>query len=397
MYRRSLEDELIRSSKEYPTVTIVGPRQSGKTTLARMTFPEYEYVNLEQPEYRNLAIEDPKSFFHRFQSPMIIDEIQNVPQLLSWIQVKTDETPQLKGQFILTGSHQLMLHEAISQSLAGRTALLTLLPFSLEELPPETLSQERDTLLFKGFMPRIHDQNIRAQRFYRDYYMTYVERDVRRLLAIENQQAFELLMRLLAGSVGQEVNYSRLSTQVGISAPQIKRWIGVLEASFILFKLPPYFNNLGKRLTKSPKIYFIEPGLAVYLLGIETPDQLERDPAFGGLFENMLVTEALKNRYNLGKESGLYFFRDHHQNEIDLLYPQSNRYVPVEIKSSRTYRKEFLKGIQYFQKLSGQIDPGLLIYDGDLEIETPIARIRNFRTAFRRESFPRISQSSQHL
>lgn len=382
MLRRKIENELIQTSQEYPVVTIVGPRQSGKTTLARMTFPEYEYVNLEQPEHRNLAMEDPKTFFHRFPTPMIIDEIQNVPQLLSWIQVKTDETPHSKGQFILTGSHQLTLHEAISQSLAGRTALLTLLPFSLEELPNETVSQDRDTLLFQGFMPRIHDQHIRVQRFYRDYYMTYVERDVRRLLAIENQQAFELLMRLLAGSVGQEINYSRLSAQVGISAPQIKRWIGVLEASFILFKLPPYFNNLGKRLTKSPKIYFIEPGLAVYLLGIETPEQLERDPAFGGLFENMVVTEALKSRYNLGKEGGLYFFRDHHQNEIDMLYPKGNRYVPVEIKSSRTYRKEFLKGIQYFQKLSHQTDPGLLIYDGDLEMETPEARIRNFRSVF---------------
>lgn len=384
MYERKLKDELIQTSQEYPVVTIIGPRQSGKTTLARMTFPDYEYVNLEQPEYRNLAIEDPKTFFHRFPTPVILDEIQNVPQLLSWIQIEIDEAPQLKAQFILTGSHQLTLHEAISQSLAGRTALLTLLPFSLEELPAETVAQERNTLLFQGFMPRIHDQHIRAQRFYRDYYMTYVERDVRRLLAIENLQAFELLMRLLAGSVGQEINYSRLSTQVGISAPQIKRWIGVLEASFILFKLPPYFNTLGKRLTKSPKIYFIEPGLAVYLLGIEKPEQVERDPAFGGLFENMVVTEALKSRYNRGKESGLYFFRDHHQNEIDLLYPKGNRYMPIEIKSSRTYRKEFLKGIQYFQKLSEQSDPGLLIYDGDLEMETPAAHIHNFRRVFDR-------------
>lgn len=382
MITRIIEHELIQTSQEYPVVTITGPRQSGKTTLARMTFPDYTYVNLEQPEYRSLAREDPKTFFHRFPAPLIIDEIQNVPSLLSWIQVKTDETPRLKAQYILTGSRQLSLHEAISQSLAGRTALLTLLPFSLEELPAETVAQDREMLLYQGFMPRIHDQNIRPKRFFRDYYMTYVERDVRQLLAIENQQAFELLLRLLAGSLGQEINYSRLSSQVGISAPQIKRWIGVLEASFIIFKLPPYFNNFGKRLTKSPKIYFIEPGLAVYLLGIEEPEQVERDPAFGGLFENMVVTEALKSRYNLGKESGLYFFRDHHQHEIDLLYPKGNSYVPVEIKSSRTYRKEFLQGIQYFQKLSSQTDPGMLIYDGDLEMETETAVIRNFRRAF---------------
>lgn len=382
MIRRILEKELIQTSHEYPVVTIIGPRQSGKTTLTRMTFPDYAYVNLEQPEYRNLAIEDPKTLFHRFPSPMILDEIQHVPQLLSWIQVITDEKPKAKAQFILTGSHHLMLHEAIVQSLAGRTALLTLLPFSLRELPPETTALPRETHLFQGFMPRIHDQHIRAQRFYRDYYLTYVERDVRRLLAIENQQAFELLMRLLAGSVGQEINYSRLSAQVGISAPQIKRWIGVMEASFILFKLPPYYHNFGKRLTKSPKIYFVEPGLAVYLLGIEKPEQLERDPAFGGLFENMVVVEALKCRFNLGKDSGLYFFRDHHQNEIDLLFPKDHRYVPIEIKSSRTYRKEYLKGIQYFQKLSNQSDPGVLIYDGDLEMETSSAHIRNYRSAY---------------
>lgn len=231
-------------------------------------------------------------------------------------------------------------------------------------------------------MPRIHDQKIRPLRFYRDYYLTYVERDVRRLLAIKNRQPFELLLRLLAGSVGQEINYSRYANQIGISQTQVKRWIGVLEASFIVFKLPPFFNNYGKRLTKSPKFYFIEPGLAVYLLGIETPEQLERDPAFGGLFENLVISEALKARYNAGRESGLYFFRDHHKNEIDLLYPVGNVHRPVEIKSSRTYRPEFLHGVQYYQRLAGQVEPGLLIYDGELEFENETALVRNFRTVF---------------
>lgn len=381
MIKRTLEQELIQSSQEYPVVTIIGPRQSGKTTLAKMTFPEYTYVNLEQPEYRQMAADDPKTFFYQFPPPVILDEIQNVPELLSWIQVTTDQEPALHGQFVLTGSHQLMLHEAISQSLAGRTALLTLLPFSLEELPKKTVLEERTELLFNGFMPRVHDQGIRPQRFYRDYFMTYVERDVRKLLAIENLQAFELLMRLLAGNVGHEIHYSRLSNQVGISAPQIKKWIGVLEASFILFKLPPYFNNFGKRLTKTPKIYFVEPGLAVYLLGIEHSRQLERDPAFGGLFENMVILEVLKHRYNQGLNSGLYFYRDNNQHEIDLLYPNGSRYVPVEIKSSRTYRKDFLKGIHYFQKISAQREPGLLIYDGELEFDADDAAVRNFRNS----------------
>jgi len=379
MIKRSIEQELRTSASEYPVVTLIGPRQSGKTTLARMVFPQYEYVNLEQPEHRRLALEDPKSFFHRFKPPCILDEIQNVPELLSWIQVLVDENPDEKSRFILTGSHQLTLREAIGQSLAGRTALLTLLPFSLKELPQSIIMQSREEVLFSGFMPRLHDQNIRPQRFYQDYYQTYVERDVRKLIALENQQAFELLLRLLAARVGQEINYSQLAGQTGISAPQIKRWIGVLEASFILFKLPPYFNNMGKRLTKSPKIYFTEPGLAVYLLGLETPQQLERDRAFGGLFENMVVLEALKDRYNQGKEARLYFYRDNHQHEVDLLYPSGSGFIPVEIKSSRTYSKDFLKGVEYFRKLTQNEDPGFLLYDGDLEMETAQAIVRNFR------------------
>lgn len=382
MKSRLLDSELHLTAKEYPVLTLIGPRQSGKTTLVKGSFPEYPYVNLENPELRRLAVEDPKSFFTHFKPPVILDEIQNVPELLSWIQVMVDEKPQGKAQFILTGSHQLSLREAISQSLAGRTSVLTLLPFSLAELDKKERNLSREELLFKGFMPRIYDQDIRPNRFYRDYYMTYVERDVRKLIALENQSGFELLLRLLAGRVGQEVNYSQLSKQIGVSAPQIKRWIGVLESSFILFKLPPYFNNLGKRLTKSPKIYFMEPGLAVYLLGIENPSQLERDPAFGGLFENMVILEALKNRYNRGKEPNLYFFRDNHQREMDLLYPSGGSHIPMEIKSSRTYRPDFLKGIQYFLKLSGEDGPGRLIYDGELELDNPTAAVRNFRNAF---------------
>ncbi len=228
-------------------------------------------------------------------------------------------------------------------------------------------------------MPRLHDKNIRPGRFYRDYFQTYVERDVRKLMAIENSQAFELFLRLLAGRVGSEINYSALSRQVGISAPQIKKWISLLEASFIIFKVPPFFNNFGKRLTKSSKIYFVEVGLACYLLGIETPEQLERDMEFGGLFENMVIAEAYKSRINKGLEPRLYFYRDRHQHEIDLLYPSGSSFTPIEIKSSRTYKDEFLNGIRYFQKISGSNQPGMLIYDGDIEMDKEEALIRNFR------------------
>ncbi|WP_320041503.1 ATP-binding protein [uncultured Desulfobacter sp.] len=379
MFDRRIENELKTTAGEYPVVTIIGPRQSGKTTLAKKIFRNHTYVNLENPELRSLAADDPKTFMLRYPAPAIFDEIQNVPELLSWIQVYVDETAELTGGDILTGSHQLQLREAITQSLAGRTALLTLFPFALNELKKSDIQLEREVLIHKGFMPRLHDKNIRPGRFYRDYFQTYVERDVRKLMAVENQQAFELFLRLLAGRVGSEINYSSLSGQVGISAPQIKKWISLLEASFIIFKLPPFFNNFGKRLTKSPKIYFVEVGLACYLLGIETPEQLERDMAFGGLFENMVIAEAYKSRINKGLEPRLFFYRDRHQHEIDLLYPIGSSFTPIEIKSSRTYRDEFLNGIRYFQKISGSNQPGMLIYDGDIEMDKEEALIRNFR------------------
>jgi len=390
MIKRIIESELEITANEYPIITIIGPRQSGKTTLAKKSFPNYNYANLENPELRTLAINDPKSFLTLHNPPVIIDEIQNVPDLLSWIQVITDENPSKKAQFILTGSHQLKLREAVAQSLAGRTAILTLFPFSLSELDKDYVLGDRSELLLKGFMPRVYDQNIRPGRFYRDYFQTYVERDVRKLMAIEDQQSFELFLKLLAGRIGQEINYSSLSNQVGISAPQIKKWLSILEASFIIFKLPPFFNNFGKRLTKSPKIYFTEVGLAVYLLGIETSGQIERDPLFGNLFENMIVSDAYKKRLNEGKDPGLYFYRDHHQNEIDLLYPTGSSYIPIEIKSSKTYREDFLKNIKYIQKLMKTEEKGILIYDGDLEIDTQNVKVRNFRNLFTKDTFDNL-------
>lgn len=383
MLDRIIENELKTTADEYPVITIIGPRQSGKTTLARKLFRRHAYVNLENPELRSLALDDPKTFMLRYPAPVVFDEIQNVPELLSWVQVAVDENPEVAGGYILTGSHQLQLREAITQSLAGRTVLLTLFPFALNELEKEYTQMERETLIHNGFMPRLHDKNIRPGRFYRDYFQTYVERDVRKLMAIENQQAFELFLKLLAGRIGHEINYSALAGQVGISAPQIKKWLSLLEASFIIFRLPPFFKNFGKRMTKSPKIYFVEVGLACYLLGIENPVQLERDPAFGGLFENMVIAEAYKSKINAGLEPGLYFYRDRYQHEIDLLYPSGSSFLPIEIKSSRVYRGEFLKGIHYFQKISGTNQSGMLIYDGDLEMDKEDALVRNFRNVWK--------------
>ncbi|RQW05158.1 MAG: ATP-binding protein [Calditrichaeota bacterium] len=382
MIKRMISSELLITKDEYPIITIIGPRQSGKTTLSRMSFPDYTYVNMEIPEHRTLAKEDPKSFLKTFSPPLIIDEIQNSPELLSWLQVMVDEEPNATGRYILTGSHQLKLREAISQSLAGRTAVLSLLPLSLSELKESALPEDRSEMIHKGFMPGIYARGIRPVRFYRDYFQTYVERDVRKLMAIEDQQSFELFMRLLAGRIGQEINYASLSNQVGICAPQIKKWLSILEASFLIFRLPPFLKNYGKRLTKSPKIYFTEVGLAAYLLGLEEPAQIERDPLFGNLFENLVIAEAYKSRLNKGKDPRLFFFRDNHQKEIDLLYPSGQSYIPVEIKSSRTYREDFLKNIHYFRKLSGSEGNGMLIYDGEMETEVKGIKIRNFRHVF---------------
>lgn len=378
---RNSKEELLLTAHEYPVITVIGPRQAGKTTLVRGVFEKHQYVNLENPELSTLAIKDPKTFLQKFPPPVILDEIQNIPELLSWIQVDVDQNPEKKALYVLTGSHQLALREAITQSLAGRTAVFTLLPFNLEELGVKYAQKPRNELIFNGFLPRIHDQKIRPLRAYRDYYQTYVERDVRTLLNIQNQNSFELFLKLLAGRVGQEVNYNSLATQVGISATQIKKWISVLEASFIIFKLPPYFKNFNKRLTKSPKIYFTEVGLVSYLLGLETVQQVEDSKLLGELFENMVILEAYKNRLNQGLEPNMYFYRDKNQHEVDLLFPMNGEHIPIEIKSSRTFRSDFDKGLKYFQKLSGA-PKGVVLYDGDLEFENDELKVSNFRGYF---------------
>lgn len=383
MIERELKSELVKCAEEYPIVTVVGPRQSGKTTLVKMVFPKHTYVNLEQPEHRRLAAADPKTFLLTYSPPLILDEIQNVPELLSWIQVAVDESPKEKGLFILTGSHQMKQREGVSQSLAGRTALLTLLPFSLEELSNGYGPlPEREPLLRSGFLPRIHEEALRPARAWRDYYQTYVERDVRNLRNIENQTAFEQFLKILAGRVGQELNLQSISGQIGISSPTLKQWISVLEASFLVFRLPPYFRNFKKRITKSPKIYFLDTGLLCYLLDIETDSQLARDPLFGHIFENMVVMEFVKHRHHSGLTPNLYFFRDHNQNEVDLLFPKGNQAVPIEIKSSRTWNDRFAKGVNYFQKITGSAQKGMVIYDGDLEFENDKFASSNFRSMF---------------
>lgn len=378
MIKRKIQSVLADWAAKFPVVTITGPRQAGKTTLAQLQFPDYKYVNLEDPDIRLLAERDSREFLQQYSAPVIIDEVQRVPKLLSHIQVIVDRNRQKKGQFILTGSQQPNLRAEVSQSLAGRTAILQLLPLSIQELTEAGITMDRDEYLFKGFMPELYDSTIGPDLFYRNYYMTYVERDARQLINLRNSSNFELFIKLLAGRVGQLINFSSLSSDVGVSVSTLSEWLSVLEASHIVFRLPCYFQNFGKRLVKTPKLYFTEVGLATYLLGIKNVSQVARDPLFGGLFENMVVLEALKARYNAGKESELYFYRDSKGMEVDLLLNENRELLPMKIKAARSYNPDFTGAIAKFRSLVPNSRPGAVIYSGDLTPTIQDTRFVNF-------------------
>lgn len=368
MIRRDLEKELKLLLKEYPIVTILGPRQAGKTTLAKERLKGFEYCNLENPENRSFAIEDPKAFLRQFKKKVILDEIQRVPELLSYIQVIVDEE-KTNGRFVLTGSHQLQLKEAITQSLAGRTAVLTLLPFSITELIAAGIKLDSfEDYALHGFLPRIYDQKQRPHTAYSNYYQTYVERDVRQLIALKDVSLFEKFMKLLAGRAGQIMDYQSLSGDVGVDAKTIKHWLSILEASFVIFKLPPFFNNFGKRVIKSPKYYFTDVGLLCFLLGLETKNQVSRDPLVGSIFENMVIMEFFKGKYNRGKVANLYFYRDSNGNEVDLLFQNAGTLSAVEVKSTSTYHPSLFKGPEHISAISDELVQKVLIYNGDQRI-----------------------------
>jgi predicted AAA+ superfamily ATPase len=376
--RRTIETELLSLLKEYRVVTINGPRQSGKTTLARKACPDYNYCNLEDPETRLLASTDLKAFFNRFKAPLIIDEIQRVPDLLSMIQVIVDENPE-PGSFILTGSEQQSLRKAVAQSLVGRTALLTLLPLSIEELISHGINPERDEIILKGFLPAIHAQSLNPVKANRNYFQTYIDRDLISMIKVRDLSLFERFVRLLAGRIGQLLNLYSLSNDLGVSSTTLAEWLSVLEASWIVLRLPPWSGNVNKRLIKSPKIYFTDVGLAAYLLGIENTGQAARDPLIGGLFENMIVVEALKARLNQGLDPELYFYRDSSQNEVDIVFKKDRDLIPIEIKSAMTYHEGLLKSIRFFQRTIAQSRKGYLIYGGDSSFETDCCKIINYR------------------
>lgn len=378
MFERELAKQLLEAKKYYPIVTLTGPRQSGKTTLVRHVFKNHQYFNLEDPDLLEQIKIDPKKFLREHKKPLIIDEVQNYPELLSYIQVLVDENPQ-KGQYVLTGSHQFTLLETINQSLAGRTDLLVLYPLSFAETNQFKKEIELDQLMLNGFYPRIYSENIPFERNSKNYIKTYVERDIRKIVNIKDIHAFQKFIKLCAGRIGQILNINNLCNETGITHNTLKSWIGVLEASHIIYLLQPYYENFGKRIIKSPKLYFVDVGLACYLLGIKSQEHLALHPLRGMLFENMVVIDILKNQANKNKDPDIYFYRDNNQNEADIIFEQDGNLIPIEIKSSETFNKSFLKGIQYFMNITEKAKNGYLIYAGKPIGKTKNINILNFK------------------
>ncbi len=350
MISRDIEATLRRLAGQYPVITLTGPRQSGKTTLAKTLFPGMPYVTLEDPDLRRFATDDPRGFLSGYAQGAIFDEIQRTPELPSYLQGMVDADPR-PGRFILTGSQQFELMTQVTQSLAGRTAVLRLLPFTLAEVQRLKVSAQPPDLpgtLLKGFYPRIHDKNLNPSQALADYFATYVERDLRQLAAVHDLQRFERFVRLCAGRTGQLLNLNSLGNDAGVSHTTARAWIDLLQTSYIVHLLPPWFTNSGKRLVKAPKLYFYDVGLACWLLGLRTPEQVSRDPLWGSLFENFIIMEALKDRLNAGENAEMYFYRDSEGNEVDLLLPTDGKLQALEIKAGATVNADYFKGLKTF-------------------------------------------------
>ncbi len=360
---RQMHEILVQAASLYPVVTLTGPRQSGKTTLVKLAFPQKQYVSMEDPAMRDLAETDPYGFFARYPDGTIIDEIQHTPHLLSYIQTIVDER-KVKGQFIITGSQQFNLMAGITQSLAGRTMILKLLPFTFQEIAGVD-SPTTDEWLHKGGFPGIFSEKTPPYLFHQNYVETYIERDLRQLIQIKDLIIFRKFLRLAAGRIGQLLNLHALAGEVGVSSKTIRSWISILEASFIAFLLPPFFENRGKRLIKSPKLFFYDTGLAAYLLGIETAQHMSRDPLRGALFENLAVSEMVKLDYNAGRNPNIYFYRDSTGIEVDIVRESGRDLTLCEVKSSATFHSEFLKGMRTCSTLyTDRVIRQILIYDG---------------------------------
>lgn len=374
---RELSEVIKEAARYFSVITVTGPRQSGKTTLIRNEFGQLPYFSLENLDVRSYAENDPVAFLNQHPEGMILDEVHNAPNLLSYIQGIVDEHPERR--FILSGSSQFAMLRQVTQSLAGRTAVFELLPLSYSEIKEQAEGKSLDSLLFDGFYPAVYAGRNIPKFIYPSYLKTYLDKDVRDLLQIKDMMQFHTFIRLCAGRIGSLFNASELANEIGVSSHTITAWLSVLQASYIVALLPPYFENSRKRLIKTPKLYFTDTGLACYLLGIESAQQLSSDRMRGALFENFIVMDALKRRYNLGKESNLYFYRDSHQNEIDLLLKNSSGLYGIEIKSSMTYHTDFEKALKQMDGWVGEPVLGkAVVYAGSLENTAGEIKLLNY-------------------
>lgn len=365
MFKRSIEPHLQKAMSKYKAVTLIGPRQSGKTTLAKALYPDFEYYSLENPEHRRRSTDDPNGFLASIKKNVILDEIQKNPDLLSYLQEILDNKKDTR-KFILIGSNSLLLSDKISQSLAGRSRILQILPLLREEIPSELRPKTLHESLFMGSYPRIYDENLQPSEWYGDYVQTYLEKDVRSLINIENMGQFDRFLRITASRAGQLTNFSSLGSDIGVSTPTAQKWFSVLESSYITFSLNPHFKNFGKRITKASKIYFYDTGLLCYLLRIQNAEQLQNHPLVGAIFENWVIAEYFKKYASQATEAPLYFWRDQHGHEIDLIIDEGTKLFPVEVKLSQTFHSEFAENINWLNKLQNTTD-GMIIFGGDKE------------------------------
>ena len=379
MIYRQITNEIKKLAKEFPIVGIFGPRQSGKTTLAKHIFKKYKYVSLEDHDIRNIAIQDPRGFLNQYNKNVIIDEAQRAPEFFSYLQTHVDDIKQ-NGSFVLTGSNNYLLMKNITQSLAGRVGIANLFPLTIEELN-SFKNLELNEIQFSGFYPRIFDQNIRPISFYKTYLSTYLEKDIRLLKNIANYSSFHNFLKLLAGRSGNILNIDLLARDAEIDNKTAKSWISLLEASFIIFKLTPFYKNYNKRIIKRPKIYFYDVGLLCYLLGIRKSEELDLHYFKGNIFENLIVADFIKNDYNQGGFSNFYFWQDSHKNEIDLIIESGKNIKAIEIKSIQTIRGDMFKNIYFWQGLNKDLKiDSYVIYSGDKNLNKNKMKIISWKS-----------------
>lgn len=363
---RTLVKSIIDGLKYYPVVAITGPRQSGKSTLLKQILSDYKYVSLENPDHRLFARKDPNGFLAQYGPKLVIDEAQLIPDLFSYIQTIVDDNKQM-GQYVLSGSQNFLLHSKIKQSLAGRVAIYKLFPFDISELKKvNLLTPEYEETLFKGLYPALYTRSIPTNLFYKNYLSTYIEKDVTDEFGITNSTMFIKFIRLCAGHVGQQVNYSEFSKILGVSLPTIRFWFSILETSYIIHLLQPHFNNFNKRLVKSPKLYFYDTGLVTYLLGIRNVEEFVMHSYKGALFENFIINEYVKQNYHLQLDKNFYYWKESSGNEVDLIIENGLKYDALEIKATKTIVPKLFKGLDKFKEISGDfIHDKILVYGGN--------------------------------